>query len=194
MPKGVYRSLKRIPISVTTIVLFVSMLSPMQSAFTDHFKERHDVDMLLEGERYHYDPVTFSPHQGSYPPLKVEDPEYKIPYGTPWFRCFFKDTEVALKFEVKKAWVAYQFVHDKTTPVQASIREKSVTFTEVVPGINIQYTIESDSVLEEIILYEHREMADLVQEVTFEGVTPFKKMEVYTFQMEKHFCLAYLLL
>ncbi len=174
--KGI-RAFKEILIRVIlliVIILFVSMLSPMQSVLTDHF-ERYDVDMPLKGERYHYDHVTFSPHQVFYPPLKVEDPEYKIPYGTPWFRCFFKDTEAALKFEVKKAWVAYQFVHEEPTSVQASIREKSVTFAEVVPGMDIQYTIESDSVLEEIILYEPQIMADLVQEITFKGVTPVKK-------------------
>ncbi|MGD2249501.1 MAG: hypothetical protein PVF58_13935 [Candidatus Methanofastidiosia archaeon] len=91
-----------------------------------------------------YDPVygVDSP-QVVHPPLKVQDPQYDIPRGTPFFRCYFKEDKPDFKFEVKKAWISYEFVDQDFSPVQMStahVQEKKVQFSDVFPGIDVRST------------------------------------------------------
>ena len=174
--------MRKVCVGIVIVALFLATLSnaqnvaavlevpPLEEEMNPLF--RRNVAFDLES------PVSFTPYQATYPPLVVSDPEYKIPRGTPYFRSFFKENEAALKFEVRKAWITYKFVNLNHRPVgqtKATVRGNSVDFTNVFSGIDVRYTVESDYVLEEIILHTPQEITELVQHVVFDGVTPVEK-------------------
>jgi len=171
-------------IFVIVVALFVASASHSQNlaAFLSNPEGQIEVDapiMMRKGKLYgFYDKMKFSPSQVHYPPLIVNDPDYTVPWGTPHFRCFFKEEEAALKFEVRKTWITYKFINQDfgdVRPARAHIQGKSVTFSEVFSGADVRYTVETDHVLEEVVVYEPCGITELVQEITFEGVTPVEK-------------------
>lgn len=128
VPEKALKMERVVYICLIVAALFMGIFSNVQSiaAFINCSEEGIDVGTMAVGRHKYYgfhDPVIISPNQVVYPPLQVKDPEYQIPWGTSHFRCFFKEREVALKFEVRKAWITYEFVNETgVIPVQARVQ------------------------------------------------------------------------
>ena len=175
--------MRTVCVGLIVVVLFMGMSSNVLNlaAFSkvpDFEEEGYDARFQRNISLDFNTPLSLPSYQPSYPPLVVEDPVYKISRGTPYLRSFFKENEAALKFEVRKAWITYRFVNLDRGPIgqrKATARGKSVAFSEVFPGIDVNYTVEPSYVLEEVILYQPQEITELVQQVEFQGVTPVEK-------------------
>jgi RHS repeat-associated protein len=176
--KGMYKKQKGMYVFLFVIV-FVGLLSHAQAAHSHEIGRGPGGTAAIDKNRFYgfNDPVRITPHKEVYPPLKVEDPAYTVSWGTPHLRCHFKEEEAVLKVEVGKAWIAYRFVDQdlgEVTLARTHIKERSVQFDEVFPGVDVKYTVEKDSVLEEIVVYECG-ITEIMQEITFEGVTPIEE-------------------
>ena len=181
MRKGTY-------LGLILAVLLMGMISQATGlgAFLTYsegnYSNQTGYDLSVERKSFFnlYDPVELIQSAELNPPLQVRDENFPIAKGNPNFKCFFKEDSASVKFVVKKAWITYEFVDSHfggLLPTQAEVKSRSVDFSHIFTGMDVRYTVDDDSLLEEIILSEPQEIYELVQKIQFEGVEPHEQLD-----------------
>lgn len=168
-------------------VLLMGMISHATSlgAFLyqeENYRNQLEYDLSVERKSFFnlYDPYELIQSPRVNPPLQVKDKNFPIARGNPQYTCFFKEDSASVKFAVRKAWITYEFIDSHfggVLPTQAEVTSRSVDFSQVFSGLDVRYTINDDSLLEEIILSEPYEIYEIMRKIQFEGVEPHEKSD-----------------
>jgi len=121
-----------------------------------------------------------------YQPLEVhrsDDPQYEYMAASPYYKVFFRDR--TMKMRVKDAWIEFELAEKlnttegaveppKENPKIAApvVEQNSLSMPEIFESVDLSYRVNTSLLTEEFMLKEWREVERIIQEVSWEGMTP----------------------